>query len=272
MITELPVPNYVVTDPLNNHKYKIVFPDGRPTISDLASVTGQLKIIGGPSVNILINWAKKQVALTGQDLIIKALTAPEPLTPAIVEAIMLQAKKKPKDIFEDAGKLGDAVHKYIEGWIKCYLIKKEFRHEDYVPKENIWHEKAKVGFNNFIKWMHSQNLVPLCGDLAVASVKHRFGGRLDALFTDGKYLYLLDWKTSNYMKDDMAAQVGGYNEGLWETYGLRATRGIVVRFAKEDENVFEPNPVNMKGAAKLWKDVVRMNKSYDHKKLWITKK
>lgn len=269
IITQLPIPNFIVTDPMKNHKYKIIFTDDRPAIEKLKSVTGQLNIIGGEKTGILMNWAKKQVVLRAEQLIHDALKNPDiPLTAEMVSEMLQTAKKEPKKIFEEAGDLGDVVHKYIDGWIKCYLIKKEFHFENYVSTDNKFFEKGKIGYNSFLEWMKQHKMIPICGDLAVGSVKYKYAGRLDAIFTDGKYLYLLDWKTANYMSDEFAGQVGGYNQGLLETYGFKCTRGIVARFDKNDENVFETHVVNMEAAHQLWMDVLKLNKSYKHEKVW----
>lgn len=268
----LPVPNYIVTDPLNNHVYKVIFHDGKPPIDGLVSVSTQLGIIGGPKVNILMNWAKKQVVLRAEDLLVKHLATGQPFTQSQIQEMLLTAKKEPKKIFEEAGDLGGVVHDYIDGWINCFLINKEFKFEDYVKPDNKFFEQGKIGFATFMNWIKTHNMRPVSGDLAVASVKYRFAGRLDALFTDGKYLYLIDWKTANYMDDAYAAQVGGYNIALLETYGLKCKKGIVVRIDKVKEGIFEPHPVNMEGAEKLWMDVMRLNKSYNHSKLWIKEK
>ena len=270
---EMPVPKYIVTDPLGNHVYKVVFHDERPSIEGLVSVSTQLAIIGGAKINILMNWAKKKVVERAQeqfDVLLK--TDGAEITREKIEEILLTAKKEPKKIFVEAGDLGDVVHKYIDGWINCYLINKVFVYEHYVPASNKFFEQGKVGFETFQQWIKTHNLRPVTGDLAVASIKYKYAGRLDAIFTDGKYFYLMDWKTANYMDDGYTAQVAGYNMALLETYGFKCSKGIVVRIDKLKEGVVEPKMVNMAGAEQLWKDVMRMNKSYVSSKLWITKK
>jgi len=118
------------------------------------------------------------------------------------------------------------------------------------PDFSTMSEPAKLGFSAYCDWRKKVNYKPVASELAVASKKYKFGGRLDSIAYAEDELRLLDWKSSKAIYAEYWLQVaGGYYQGLRETYPVQSNpeleklKGIqIIRFGKVDGE-FEPSPV-----------------------------
>lgn len=271
----LPKAAYLVTDPNGTHRYKIESLDKKTVLAPkLKSVTGVLNVINKP---LLIPWATNQgIARTVAALVVqtnveidaaanwiadaikaakkaagrgkswapilavelakKYCSAPVSVPDAAVLANIIEAaSKQPDKVKEEAADIGSQVHAAIES-----IIKGE---EPSVP------ETIKNPVAEFRTWFAGTKTKIVAQELAVGSVKHQFGGRLDALglrFIGGKWRFgIADWKTSSGIYEEMALQVaGGYAIALEEQYpGLKIEWCDIVRFAKVEPYGSEAKPV-----------------------------
>lgn len=145
----------------------------------------------------------------------------------LIDLLVEVAKREPDRLKQEACDVGSQCHNAIDG-----LIKGEKDYEKYLIDE-----RAKRAFNNFMDWVKSNNIEFLSGDMPVVSIKYKFGGRLDALGKINNEIVILDWKTSNEIRQSYAYQVGGYAIALEETYNIIAKKAFIVKFAKDEKKI-----------------------------------
>lgn len=209
-----------VTEP-GKHWYSV---KDMPGYEKLVGTTTPLGVIDKPG---LVVWARNKAC----DSILHALEAclasgdVGAVDPVWVKEQVAAARRRPDRERDDAAALGILVHSLIDRFVKG----------DAIGPEEI-PEAAKPALFAFMEWWNSEGLEFLLPDTKVASLKHRFGGSLDALArrkSNGN-IVLLDWKTSNHTYDTHALQAGGgYHIALEETYGVYAQEAWVIRFDKK---------------------------------------
>lgn len=198
--------------------------------------TGILDSVGSKEkTNMLMGWAKKMALEKVQEhlrpLVGKAVTIDD----AWIDAVRKSAWKRDKDKLKEAGDIGTRIHSAIDAHI--------------LGKAPILDEQTEPAFNNFLHWVKDCGIKLIQGDTFVGSVEYKYGGALDALGErDGK-LVLLDWKTSNSMRDTYPLQVAAYANAFQECYNQDISEAWVIRFGKEIKGDIEPKQVNL---AKSW--------------------
>lgn len=264
----------VPVDKRGGHYYQGFKGKTKKMMGEFKSVTAKLDIIGGGKTHGLMWWAKRQALSEMLRLLAEvtrkfgytlheftdemALAAIEkkPIPIPWVQDIFDKAIRKDRQTLKEAADIGTRVHLLIDAYITNTMP--ERIDEDIVP-----------AWNNFTGFLMDHDVKFVCGDLPVFSKKHGFGGRLDALALIDGELVLLDWKTANDIRDDVAPQIGGYNKALLETYGIRATRGITVRFHKTDPREFETRECNMLNAEKAFMCVLNLDNIFKKEVLWL---
>jgi len=225
-ITTLPEPLYAVgyKEYRRAHLYT-VGSDQYP------SVTKILGIIGGGKTNALMIWARRAALKLAESELVAELTQGRTITVEVLGPILARADRQPDKIKTDAGDLGQRVHSAIDDYI--------------VGKPPRLEADTQQGFDNFMAWLNRESMQLIQGDTVVASVNYGFGGRLDALAVKDDQVVLLDWKTSNAMREEYPLQVAAYAVALQETYGISVKKAFVVRFGKKTAGDFEPCEVNL---------------------------
>jgi hypothetical protein len=264
----------VPIDKRGGHYYQGFKAKTKKLIGEFKSVTGELDIIGGGQTHGLMWWAKR-LALSEllrllaraereqgytlhefTDEMAEAATKKQNIALQWVQVLFDKAIRKDREALKEAATIGTRVHLLIDAYITNTMPEKI--DDDIVP-----------AWNNFTRFLFEHDIQFVCGDLPVFSAKHKFGGRLDALALIDGQLVLLDWKTANDIRDDVAPQIGGYNKALLETYGLRAERGITVRFHKTNASEFETRECNMENAEKAFLCAHNLNSIFKKELLWI---
>lgn len=239
---------------------------GEP-IGTYPSVTAALDIIGGGKTHGLMNWAKNESLKRMKEVLLENKIITTELTEAYLDNIIILAKRKPKEILRQAADWGTKAHNRIDAYINGIEpdVLTEFEAE------------VEIAYKNFMDMVFEEDLDFICGDIPVLSPPRTvqgiklpgFGGRIDALAARRGKLVLVDFKTSNAIRDDAALQVGGgYNQALFKTLGVRASEAMVCRFDKTDPNQFETKMVNLKNAEKAWIHALLLNASFKPKLLW----
>jgi len=211
---KLPVPRYTVSDV--NHKYTIAMPDGT-TIGPLKSVTGVLGIIAKPA---LIPWASREAANYFKTEILRL--GRNALDPAMLEQIAKDAAQAHRKKATDAASLGTLAHNICEAIIKG-------EEPATIPVE------LASAIHAFKAWRLSSGVEIVATELAVASVEHRFGGRLDAIgYSKRKDEWrIIDLKTSAAVYQEYSYQCGGYAIAFEEMYGIKIAGADIVRLGKK---------------------------------------
>lgn len=232
-MTKLPPPKYEVTD--DNHKYTILLPDGEK-IGPLKSVTGVLDILAKPA---LIGWAAREAAGFFKTEIMRL--GQRALDVATLEQIAKDAAQAHRRKAKDAADLGSACHDAFEAIIKGQEV------ESY-PKEL---EEPVRAFKNY---RLKSDIEIVATELAVGSVNHRFGGRIDFVgYSKSRGGWGVgDYKTSSgFYGNEYAYQAGGgYALALEEMYGITVAWTEIVRFSKKPPFDSEARPVTDLAAAK----------------------
>lgn len=225
---KLPKPNYTVTD--DNHKYTILLPVGT-TLGPLISVTKALGVIDKPALK---GWAARMSADHFKTEILrlgaKAINAKE------LDRIHAESKAAHTKFAKDAADLGSACHNAFE----AIILGKEL--ETYPPelKEPIAAFKDwRLGPGSDIEIVDTET--------AVASLKYKAGGRLDAIgYSESRGGWgIVDYKTSSgFYGNEYAYQVGGgYALMVEEMFGIEVAWGEIIRFGKKPPYDSEGRPV-----------------------------
>ena len=210
------------------------------------SVTKVLGIIGGGKTNALMIWSRREALKLAQEELFKALDDKTPITYESVAEMIKRADRQPDKIKDASADLGTRVHNAIDAYI--------------LGQEPELDEQGAIGFKNFLSWLERERITLIAGDTPVVSVKLGFGGRLDAVGTNDKGdVIILDWKTSNALRDEYPLQVAGYALAFEEVYGIKPAGAKVVRFDKEDPTIFEAKPINFGNATAAWHAALALN-------------
>ena len=219
------------------------------------SVTKVLEIIGGGKTRALTIWARREALKMAKAEILMFMDAGQQLNHVALDELMQRADRQPDKIKDAAADLGTRVHNAIDAFIMGK-----------VPTMDL---ETQKGFDNFMSWLQGEELEFICGDINVASVSIGYGGRLDAIARrkNGR-LVLLDWKTSNGLREEYPLQVAAYAQAFKETYGLAIDEAWVVRFGKDKADDFEPRQVNLDFALPAFKNAFALNECMK-KELWV---
>lgn len=245
----LPKPKYEVTAKAyrNAHIYSI---DGEK----LPSVTKILQIIGGGKMNALMIWARREALKLAESELFKAIEDNRTLTYESVAEMLKACDRQPDKIKEASADLGTRVHEAIDAYI--------------LGKEPVLDEESTIGFTNFLNWLNMQGMELVSGDIPVASKRLGYGGRLDALGLKDGRIFVLDWKTSNALREEYSLQVAAYAYAFKEMYGLPVAGATVVRFDKTDPNIFEAKDIDMTHALGAWLSAIALYRNMNQQ-LWL---
>lgn len=222
---ELPQARYTVND--KNHRYTITLPDGS-TVGPLKSVTGVLGVIAKPA---LISWAAKMAAQTFEAEILRR--GKDAFRPEVLHEIAELAKNAHRKTAGDAADLGTEIHAILDAIIHG-------KEPELVRPELVEPTAA------FKAYRLQSDIEIVATEIAVASLQHRFGGRIDWIgYSKARGGWLIgDWKTSNALYGEHALQAGGgYALAAEEMFGIEIPAAEIVRFAKKPPYESEARPV-----------------------------
>lgn len=307
---QLPPANYkVVQVNSGNKRHYEVTVDGKKDPIKMPGVTGSLSIIAKPQ---LVPWAANQgVAMLTSSLLAAQLKAEKTTIKAEAEWLAGAIKKAKKNKKELVALLAsDLSNRYkwpkkstlkldpltlaniIEGAINAPdVVKKEAAdigsdaHEFFdlycqgkAPSMDQVKPSSRPSVERFLKWVETSGLIIAAGETMVASLKHGYGGELDAVFavddpsklppyiqhlglSEGD-LVVGDYKTSNGIYDEYAFQVSAYDEAFYETYGIRCRAGVIVRFGKDQPLDEKGNPLPLDFEAKWLTDPAKSFRAF----------
>ena len=221
--------------------------DGRHTYWAEVGSKPKVKVIGTTSVSGLLDkpglkfWAVNLAC----DLIKSLVEGGKDVTLKDID----EARNAHRQTLQEAAESGTAVHLWAEEWIKAGLAGKEAPK----PPED---DKIVNGALAFMRWATEHKVKFVSSERLVYSVKHGFGGTMDAeAIVDGK-LRVIDFKTSKAKKPQKGKEEekcvlcgkvgcgGVYDEYRFQTaaYQLAAEEEgskydgerLIVRFDKEN--------------------------------------
>lgn len=163
-----------------------------------ASVTEILKVVGYGTEN-LIGWANAR-GLKGV---------------------------RSKDELTRSGLIGTCVHDHIEAEL-CGLTIDPLNYESDIL------DLAQKPIELFQQWATGKQIKVLAHEIGMVSERFRCGGTLDMVARiDGGPVTLLDFKTSNAIRESNIAQVAAYIDMANEVFGKSIDRALILRFGKD---------------------------------------
>lgn len=202
----------------NSHRYRL-----KKEKTYLPSVTSITGIID--KSRALIPWA---VNLDFNYLIDKIESYKEVDKHVLLEFIE-ESKNQHNIKKEEAADFGSQIHKFAEEFGKYKLGLNE------CPEINKdWAEEVKNGVSSFIDWVSNNNIEFIDCEKFVYSKEYGYIGLTDALVKiDGK-LYLIDYKSSSGIYNEMLYQVSAYANAYEEENGKILVGSKIVKFDKKD--------------------------------------
>lgn len=137
------------------------------------------------------------------------------------------AKKLHTKRLEEAATSGSKVHDWIESYCK--------KQNPIMPAE----ENVLRGVNAFLEWEKNHKVKILEAEPVVYSRKHDYCGTIDAIATIGSKRYLIDYKTSNGLYNDVMLQTAAYVEAYEEMTGNKIYGRWAIRLEKRSEEEFQ---------------------------------
>lgn len=163
------------------------------------SVTTITGILDKPA---LVQWA----ANCAVDYVKENLDAiKDPIDVHRGEQVLEEARKAHKIVKDTAADNGTKVHKAIELYIKG---------GDY--SELLDNEQTKTAFDAFLSWESKNHVIWIKTECQVFSINHGYAGRFDAIAMVNGHRYLIDFKTSKGIWDEMKYQLCAYRQAYNE--------------------------------------------------------
>jgi len=210
------------------------------------SVTTVLQIVAKPA---LLGWSRKVALEKVRHTLLDQMRTGERLagiTPGWIDTMLEAARKRPDEERDQAADFGLRSHELIDSVLRG--------EETIVPADL---EPVMEGFDG---WQAESGLDITATEQVVCSELHGYAGTFDAVATrDGEGVYVIDFKTSNGIYDEMSFQVAAYAQAYEEQTGQEVLGGYVVRFGKRKPE-FETREVDLEqglcgflGALALWR-------------------
>jgi hypothetical protein len=226
------------------HIYYLVLEDG--SLEPLDSVSKICHIIDKSPA--LLPWACKAMQ---QKLL---ALVPKTITKSGKEAVIMEysdfekavhnAKTAHKDRLEDAGGVGNAVHDWIERYIKLRI---SGHSTDEILGQFPFDNRAENGCLAALDWMRRHNVRWISTEQKIYSRTYRIPGTMDGIArTDScddpkccptsfkDHLSVVDWKTSNQLYIEYIMQVATYRYAEHEENGTEYDDAWIIRLGKED--------------------------------------
>jgi hypothetical protein len=163
------------------------------------SVTTILGILDKPA---LIGWASNCAV----DYIQENIEAiKDPLDVHRGEQVLEQARKAYANKRDDAASSGTQAHHAIEAYIHGLN-----------PEEYLNTEQSKIAFQAFKSWEEKNHVEWLQTECEVVSENRGYAGRFDAIAKINGHVYLVDFKTSKGVWDEMRYQICAYRQAYNE--------------------------------------------------------
>jgi len=201
-----------------SHRYKL---KGRKDyLIGTTTATGMLD-----KSRVLIPWA---VGLA-QEYMLQAIYGRESLPNHELHDIIHEACRQHTVKKEEAAGAGTIVHEWAEKFTVSVL-----NGEDAPGIDHEWPEEVLNGINAFLEWYTTHDVKFEASERIVFSRKHEYVGTCDAIAqVDGKR-YMIDYKTSKGIYNEMYAQVSAYYHAYMEETGDELDGALIIKFGKED--------------------------------------
>lgn len=192
------------------------------------SVTTILGILDKPA---LLSWASNSAVNYIEDNID---AVKDPLDVHRGEEVLELARTAYKKISKDACDSGSMTHHAIEAYINGLEY-------EYILQT----EESRNGFEAFLSWESKNHVEWLESEVEIIDEEIGYGGRFDAIARVNGHIYLIDFKTSKSIYDEMAVQLCAYRQTVNKVRleaGLELIENIAVLHLNKEtaEPTFKP--------------------------------
>jgi len=205
----------------NSHRYKLK--GEKSYLTSVTAITGVLD-----KSRALMKWAVNLTADYLRDWVME-----NPLEEMNLLAAITTAKQRYTVKRDEAANFGSMVHDFAESFAKHKQGKQDAPEIDsQAPLEVI------NGINAFLDWVNNNEIEFIEAERLVYSKKHKYVGLVDLIGRINGKLYLIDYKTSSGIYNDMYYQTSGYREAYDEEMeylgGEKIQGTIIAQFDKGD--------------------------------------
>jgi hypothetical protein len=189
------------------------------------SVTSILKVASQPTLD---KWLRdKEYKILRDNL--RERVESQSITPDCID-IAIDEAKKAATVMDPMAHFGIESHDMIEN-----IIKSGSMDENVACPEHL--EPVKQSFFRWYKREKSlRNMEIIHTELPLVSQKYGFAGTADAVarvtIKGEPKIIVLDWKTSNHIRNHYALQIAAYSKLYEENYGESIYAGVVIKFSK----------------------------------------
>ncbi len=191
------------------------------------SVTTIVGLLDKPALRF---WYAKEAAKHMRDLVLAKLEHQEATLESLrtmdIDALMKEAKARPKAIAEEKADIGTKVHEAIAEFNKTG-VKVELAPE------------LRPAFDAYMNWMTEYNVKPRGSEVTIWHKEHWYAGTLDmpANITipkqEGNLFYIHDFKTATNLYPEHVLQLAAYVFAYEERNGILVDGGAVLRLDRE---------------------------------------
>jgi hypothetical protein len=189
------------------------------------SVTSILKVASQPTLEKWLRDKEYNVLRTN----LRERIESQPITPDCID-IAIDKAKNSSSVMDPGALFGVESHDMIENIIKSGSM------DENVPcPEHL--EPVKQSFFRWYKREKSlRNMEIIHTELPLVSQQYGFAGTADAVarvtIKGESKIIVLDWKTSNQLRNHYALQIAAYSKLYEENYGEPIYAGVVIKFSK----------------------------------------
>lgn len=160
----------------------------------------------------------------------------------------------------DAADAGTLCHGVIEAYIKYFLKFGEYPSDIRQLFKPGADGKAVAGARAAERLLKTKDIVPVATELLVGDDRMNMAGQLDFLCLYEGDLAILDWKLTNSVSDEYAAQVGTYKKLFERMTDLRVKKVKIFQLSKNFDGF---TPYNIPGIASAYQAMQGLSRYYD---------
>jgi hypothetical protein len=150
---------------------------------------------------------------------------------------IVQSKGAHREKKEEAGNIGDYVHRFAEYYASMLDEKKALKavYEEYGDPRADQAERIENATAGLVQFLKKNKVEIIEAEQIIYSRKLRHTGQFDAIAIIGGKKYLIDYKTSNGIYDEHYLQASAYMKAYEEEHGQTFDGALIVAINKEDK-------------------------------------
>lgn len=152
----------------------------------------------------------------------------------VLEELIAEARNQHTIKKEKAADIGTQIHEFAEMFGKFKLGECEC---PVIPEDAV--VEVKNGITAFLDWYNKNEVEFIACEKFVYSKQFGYVGLVDAVAKINGEVYIVDYKSSKGIYNEMLYQVAGYKIAYNEEMDANVTKSIILKFGKEDGELEE---------------------------------